>query len=43
MERAKERDKVIFECPNAALSSVDSMFFWRNMLKLDVILGKSIF
>jgi hypothetical protein len=43
MDGAKDRDKVIFECPNGAFSSVDSMFFWRNTLKLDVILGKGIF
>ena len=43
MDGAKDRDKVIFECPNGSFSSIDPMFFWRNTLKLDVILGKSIF
>jgi hypothetical protein len=42
MDGAKYGEKVIFECLNGLFSSIDPMFFGRNMLKLDVILGKSI-
>jgi hypothetical protein len=42
MDGAKDRYKMIYECPNGSFSSIDPMFFGRNTLKLDVILGKSI-
>jgi hypothetical protein len=42
VDSAKDGYKMIFECPDGSFSSIDPMFFWRNTLKLDVILGKSI-
>ena len=43
MDSAQYGDEVIFERPNGAFSSIDSMFFRRNTLKLDAIFGESIF
>ena len=43
MDGAKDRDEKIFERPNGAFGSIDAIFFRRNTLELDAILGEGIF
>jgi hypothetical protein len=38
-----ESNKVILECSNGTFCCVDTMFFWRNSLKINVVFWESIF
>lgn len=43
VDGAKNGDKMILERPNGTFGGIDAMFFWRNTLELDFVLGKGIF